>query len=212
MNADADQVESQESTDNIQSCCDGGDCCSPTSAGSGKKWKTVIFAVIVLAAGAVLANSLVRRSSGTSSAGRDQMGYASIELGANSGGSSTTSLWKSELDSLAALNTAAADVDGVFILLTGDDQQDSSVITKQIDAAAQTLTSSKFRISAFRLKQTAPEYEQLSKQMSVPCVLAMTKGGGVMPVSGQINETRLIQAFVAAMRPGSSCGPAGCCP
>jgi len=206
----------EEVSDCSQACCvpgtAGGDCCPTASAESGRGWKTVIFVVIVLAAGGVLAKSLVEKSNQTSSPSQDQTGFSAIQSGVNSKDISTSSLWRADLDSLSALNTAAADTDAVFILLLGEDQQDSSLFTSEINAAAQKLASAKFRVSAFRLKQTAPEYAQLSKQASMPCVLAMAKGGGMIPVSGQISETRLIQAFVAASRPSSGCGPAGCCP
>jgi len=39
----------------------------------------------------------------------------------------------------------------------------------------------------------------------------MVKGRGMSAVSGEINETKLVQAFVTASRP-SGCGPAGCGP
>jgi hypothetical protein len=49
--------------------------------------------------------------------------------------------------------------------------------------------------------------------MTLPGVLAMVKGKGMSPVSGEITETRLIQGFVAASNCGpGGCGPGGCCP
>ena len=122
------------------------------------------------------------------------------------------SIWGAELDSLASLNKVAANTDAVFILLSAKGPQDNQTITKEIDAAAQKILAKGVRVSAFRLRQGAPEYAQLSKQVSVPCVLAMVKGGGMSAVSGQINEAKLVQAFVTASRPSSGCGPAGCGP
>ena len=97
------------------------------------------------------------------------------------------SLWKAELDSLASLNTVAANTDAVFILLSAGDQQHNQTITSEIDAAAKKIKSSSVRVSAFRLKQAAPDYAQLAKQFSVPCVLA----------------------FVTASRPTAGCCPPG---
>ena len=119
------------------------------------------------------------------------------------------SLWKAELDSLASLNKGAANTDAVFILLSAKGPQDNQAITKEIDAAAQKITANGVRVSAFRLRQGAPEYAQLSKQISIPCVLAMVKGGGMSAVSGEISETKLVQAFVTASRPTSGCCPPG---
>jgi hypothetical protein len=120
-------------------------------------------------------------------------------------------LWGAELDTLASLNKVAVDTDAVFILLLAKGQQSDQAITKEIEAAAQKLLSDGTIVSAFRLKESAPNYEQLAKQVSVPSVLTMVKGLGMKAVSGEITETKLVQAFVAASRP-SSCGPAGCCP
>jgi hypothetical protein len=121
------------------------------------------------------------------------------------------SLWGPDLDSLASLNKVAADTDAVFVLLAANDQLNDQAITKEIESAAQKIMSNGSRVSAFRLKESAPDYAQLAKQVSVPSVIAMVKGRGMSAVSGEINETKLVQAFVAASR-SSGCGPAGCGP
>ena len=120
-------------------------------------------------------------------------------------------LWGPELDSLASLNKVAADTDAVFVLLAANDQLNDQAITKEIESAAKTIKSNGVRVSAFRLNKVAPDYAQLAKQVSVPSVIAMVKGRGMSAVSGEINETKLVQAFVTASRP-SGCGPAGCGP
>jgi len=121
------------------------------------------------------------------------------------------SLWGPELDSLASLNKVAADTDAVFILLTAEDQQKMQPVTSEIEAAAKKIQLSGTRISAFALKQDAPNYAQLAKQFSTPCVLAMVKGRGMSGVTGEITEAKLLQAFVRAAS-AISCGPSGCCP
>jgi hypothetical protein len=121
-----------------------------------------------------------------------------------------SSLWGEPLDSLASLNKVAADTDAVFILLTADDREGNQAATEQIEAAAKMIRNNGTRISAFRLNQGAPDYANLTKQLSLPSVLALVKGGGVRGVpAGQITETNLIQAFVAATRPASGCCPTG---
>jgi len=124
----------------------------------------------------------------------------------------TSSLWGKPLDSLASLIKVAAETDAVFILLAAEDKQNMQPITKQIEAAAKKVQSNGVRVSAFTLKKDAPNYAQLAKQLSIPCVLAMVKGRGMSGVSGDITETKLVQAFVMASRPSSGCGPAGCGP
>ena len=244
MNDDKEHVSSQESSSDLQPCCDGGSCCSSGSAGAGKNWKILVFILIVIAAGAVLARSIIRKSDSATEQG--QSTFASIQPEVKletplqqiaetrtkdptvSKGDTATStvtnekaeenvsykaspaLWGPELDSLASLNKIATDADAVFILLAADDQVDNQAAIKQIEAAAKKVQAGGTRISAFRLMQSAPNYANLTKQLSVPCVLAIVKGGGLSGVpADQITETKLVQAFVTASRPSSGCCPPG---
>ena len=245
MSENKEQAHGQENAGDLQSCCEGGDCCSPATGGAGKKWKMVVFLAIVVATGAVLARSFIGRSDST--ADQTQQSFAAIQPEVKSdspppgtaikGQTPTTTksssesasapsdttkedmpvkaapaLWGPELDSLASLNKAATNSDAVFILLAGDESQGSQTISKEIEAAAQKIQSAGVRVSAFSLKKGTQSYAQVAGQFPVPCVLAMVKGGGASGVSGPITETKLIQAFVAASRPSSGCGPAGCGP
>ena len=237
----------RENLDDSQACCPsgsaGGDCCPPASTESGKKWKTAVFVVIVVAAGTVLARSLLNKSDSTT--GQEKQAFATIQPEVESvtpsplaatanvetpaeskrsiespsvvnaptkaqvSDETAPSLWGKPLDSLASLSKVAAETDSVFILLAADDQQGNQTITNEIEAAAKKIQSNGISISAFTLKKSAPNYAQLTKQLSLPCVLAMVKGGGASGVSGEITEAKLIQAFVAASRPASACCPSG---
>ena len=130
----------------------------------------------------------------------------------NTPAKSALSLWGPDLDSLASLNNVATDTDAVFVFVAAGGPQNMQPVTEQIEAAVKKIKSNGVRVSVFRLKEAAPEYVQLAEQGSVPCVLAMVKGGGMSTVSGEITEARLVQAFVMASRPTSGCGPAGCPP
>ena len=220
MNDDKEKAGSRENAGDLQPCCDGGSCCPSGSDGGCKNWKIAMFVLIVVAAGVVLARSLISKSN--SAADQRQQLFATIPpdgkpdtpAAANiteTQGSDqpASSLWGEPLDSLASLNKVAADTDAVFILFAADDQESSQAATKQIEAAAKTIRGSGTRVSAFRLKQGTADYANLTKQLSVPCVLAMVKGRGLSGVSGEITETKLVQAFVAASRPASGCCPPG---
>ncbi len=240
----------QENPDDSQACCPSvsgsGDCCSPDSGSGGKSWKMLVFLVIVVAAGAVLARSFMKKSDSTtdqtqqlfatiqsegksdtpsssnaatevetsdkSKAGTDNLSTVKPAIKAPVSGELEPTLWGKPLDSLASLNKVAAETDAVFILLVAEDQQGNQTITKEIEAAARKIRSSGCRISAFTLKKDAPDYAQLAKQFSTPRVLAMVKGRGASGVSGDITESKLIQAFVTASRSSSGCGPSGCGP
>jgi len=222
MNDDKEKAGGQEEASNLQPCCDGGSCCPSGSDGGGKKWKIAVFILIVVAAGVVLARSLIGKSN--SAADQTQQLFATIQpdgkLDTPAVVSATTetqgsdqlasSLWGEPLDSLASLNKVAAGTDAVFILLAADDQVSSDAATKQIEAAAKTIRNGGTRVSAFRLTKDTPNYAQVAKQVSIPCVLTMVRGGGVSAVpADQITETKLVQAFVTASRPSSGCCPAG---
>jgi hypothetical protein len=131
----------------------------------------------------------------------------SSEKKANVSDKAVATLWGPELDSLASLNKVAAETDAVFILLAAEDKLKMESVTTEVEAAAKKIQGGGSRICAFTLKKDAPNYAQLAKQFSIPCVLAMVKGRGLRAVSGDITEAKLIQAFVMASRPQS-----GCCP
>jgi len=236
----------QESTSDTQRrCCPAsGDCCGPSAADSrGKTWKTLVFILIVIAAGVVLARSLMNRSDSIS--GEAQQAFAAIQPESRASANpaitrergteseiaveafsvtkdaskeeapdkSAPTLLFEPLDSLASLNEVAADFDAVFIFLGGEDELNIQPVTKEIEAAANKIRAGGVRVCAFTLKKDSPNYAPLVKQFSIPCVLAMVKGRGASGVSGEITETRLIQAYVTASRAGSSCchGSGGAC-
>jgi hypothetical protein len=243
MNDDKEQVGSQQTEGDLQPCCDGGSCCPSGSDGAGKNWKIVVFILIVVAAGSVLARSIIRKSDSSTEQGQNTFaaiqpvgiqdaslpkaeaktqdptaakGEATISAVTNENTEQdvpvkvSPTLWRPELDSIASLGKVTADTDAVFILLAADDQETTQAATKQIEAAAKIIQSNGVRISAFRLKQGAPNYANLAKQLSTPCVLAMVKGGSLSGVpADQITETKLVQAFVTASRPSSGCCPPG---
>jgi hypothetical protein len=86
VNENLEQSSGQESMDNAQPCCssssDGGSCCPSGSDGGGRGWKILVFLVIVIAAGVVLARSLINKSNSTCD--QTQEGFAAIEPEENS--------------------------------------------------------------------------------------------------------------------------------
>jgi hypothetical protein len=244
MNDEKEEAGKQQSESDLQSCCDGGSCCPSGSDGRGKSWKSAVFILVVLAAGVVLARSLMKKSDSATEQGQDTFaaiapqvtGDTPLLQNANATTQQPTApkhdadtpavanektkedvpdkalpaLWGPELGSLASLNEVAVNSDAVFILLVARDKQRDQAAAKEIEAAARTIQSSGVRVSAFRLSQGAPNYANFSKQLSTPCVLAMVKGGSISGVSAdQIAETKLVQAYVTASRPSSSCCPPG---
>ena len=215
----------KQSPEDSQECCpstsgDGG-CCSPASGGNRENWRTLIFFIVLAAAGLVLARSLMKKSNGApdeaqstfpaiaslEDTGTTPQANATVIEGTTDG--AEPALWGPDLDSLAALDNVATDVDTVFIFICGDDQQDTQTITGEIEAATKKIRSRGKKASAFRLKNDTVDYENMAEQFSVPTVLAMVKGLGYSAVSEQITEVKLLEAFVTASRATSACCPPG---
>jgi len=120
------------------------------------------------------------------------------------------------LDSLASLNKVAINQDAVFVFVPA---YGNDIVSKEtIDAIAsaeQKLKSSGLSIGLYTLRFSSPsnEYANLAAQLTLPGILVMSKGRGVGAVSGEITETKLLQAYVASSRAGG-CGPSspGCGP
>jgi hypothetical protein len=124
------------------------------------------------------------------------------------------------IDSLATLNKVAINQDAVFVFIPikGNDTVNKG-ITDAIASAEQKLKSNGVRIGLYTLQSSSPEYANIAAQLPPPGMLVMSKGKGMGGVSGEITETKLLQAYVASSRaggcgPSSSCGPStpGCGP
>lgn len=126
------------------------------------------------------------------------------------------------IDSLASLNKVAVNQDAVFVFVPayGNDIV-SKETTEAIASAEQKLKSSGLNIGLYTLRFSSPskEYANIAAQLPLPGMLVMSKGRGAGAVSGEITETKLLQAYVASSRvggcgPSSGCGPStpGCGP
>ncbi len=229
MDANKDNGKQAEScSDSSSPSCDV-DCCSPSSGGGGKSWKTVVFVVVILLAGAVAAHSLLTKNGKTASVsgeGASSFGTSSLfdEAGLSTG-SPTTSKQPSEtgavscgvtLDSIGSLAKLADErgANVAFIFLPGEDEDSTRTASAQVEAAINMLSAKGKQVAAFTLERGADGYDQLIKQFSVeslPSVIVAGKGCGAAAVSGEINETKLLRAFVVASTP-ASCRSEGCCP
>jgi hypothetical protein len=119
-----------------------------------------------------------------------------------------------EIGALAELNTVAAANDAVFVYVAGKNGTSSNPPAAAMQSAAKRIGSQGLKIGLFTLKAGTRDYDLLTAQMPVPGVLAAFKGRGMSATSGDITETKLIQAFVAASSAGGcgagGCGPGGC--
>lgn len=111
------------------------------------------------------------------------------------------------LESINSLNKVALNQDAVFIFIpTKTDEPASEKTNAAVLAAQRTLTSRGIKLGLYTLQASSPDYSAISNQVELPAILVASKGKGMGAVSGEVTETKLLQAFVASSRSG------GCCP
>ncbi len=111
MNDKNEQANGQQNESDLQPCCDGGSCCQSGSDGRNKSWKIAVFILIVLAAGAVLARSLLTKSDSPTEQDRNTFAAIQPEImgdtppeatmqNPTASNEASPALWGPELDSL----------------------------------------------------------------------------------------------------------------
>jgi len=215
MNKDSKQNDNMEVLKQETSACGSG--CDCHAKGSSGKTRMIIGVIVLAAAGALVARAVVKNNSTADAPA--SAGFAALPAAIQSSSNSVPAVVDTnavkEISALSELNTVAKDMDGVFVFLPGKTNAAVKEATTQIRSAAQTIERQmKGKIGIFTLKTDSRDYEQVSSQIAVPGTIAMVKGRGMAPVSGEITEAKLIQAFVSASSAGGGCGPSsgGCGP
>jgi len=210
--------EDRKQTDNMellkqQALACGPECgCHVTAASGRMRW--VLGLVVLVAAAAMAARAVIKGN--VASADKAVSGFAIGDISSATNNAPATAdaiAWK-EISALSDLNTVAANTNAVFVFLPDRKGRAGDVPTAQIQSAVRTIEARGSKLGVFTLKPGARDYEQITAQVAVPGVLAMVKGRGMKAVSGEITETKLVQAFVGASS-GGGCGPSaksGCCP
>jgi len=93
----------------------------------------------------------------------------------------------------------------VFVYIPAKNGKISNKTTSAILSAKQTLEKKNIKVDLYTLNSSSADY---SAQTKTPAVTVIYKGKGKSTVSGDINTTRLLQAYMAATLSGG-CG-AGC--
>jgi hypothetical protein len=211
-------MDSNKENANPPAC--GPDCSCSIKKGMSPRTKIVLLFVIIAVAGTVLANSLVNKSR-KEAATNSSPGYAVTlpepssstlgqkdSSGPNTAESQTVSF--KPLASLSALNTEALDFDGVFILLVKSESEKTPGILKEIAAAKNAIMAHGAHMGTYQLSSSSQDFAILSAQLQPPGVVVMIKGRGMKGVQGvDINQNKLLQAFMGAMQPTSCCSAGG---
>jgi hypothetical protein len=209
-------MDSNKENANPPTC--GPDCSCSNKKGLSPRTKIILLFVIIAVAGTVLANSLANKSRKEATP-NSSPGYAvTLPQAASSTLSQKDSSGPTEppivsfkpLASLSALNTDAMDVDGVFILLVKSEADKTPAMLKEIVASKNAIVERGTRMGTFQLSSTTQDFAMLSAQLQPPGVVIIVKGRGMKGVSGaDINQTKLLQAFMGAMQPTSCCAAGG---
>ena len=139
------------------------------------------------------------------------------QSGPDAQSSQATSKIGEYLPALSDLNKVALNQDAVFIFIPGAKNEPVQDRTNAAVLAAQkALKSSSIALGLYTLRTSSPDYTAVSRQVQAPAILVASKGRGMAAVSGEVTETKLLQAFVASSSAGgcapSGCGPSGCGP
>ena len=219
-NEDRKQTDNMELLKQQASGCSPGCDCHATGPSGRRRW--ILGMIVLLAAAALVARAVVK-DQGTSTQ-PDAAAFAAPTAAQTLGteGVSATPpaeaatmsgpIVGQEIGAFSELNAAAADTSAVFIFLPAKGQSTDVKAVNGIEAARRTIESKgATKIGLFTLKTDSPDYNQLSRQIALPGVIAMVKGRGAAVVSKELTETNLVQAFVTASS-ASGCGPGGCGP
>jgi uncharacterized protein YpmB len=203
-------------------CGPGCDCGKPSG---NKKAKVVICLIVLLA----ICGIFVYKVTNAKQTAQDntKAAFAAPILNQATGQESAVKSVEDKknvgevIDSLASLNKLAMNQDAVFVFIPANGNETISKETlNAIASSEQKLKSSNIRIGLYTLQfSPSKEYADIAAQLPPPSILVMSKGKGMGTVSGEITETKLLQAYVASSRaggcgPSSSCGPStpGCSP
>ena len=191
--------------------CDSGCSCHATGKPGKTRW--VIGAIVLVAAGVLVARDIVK----SDAAPPQTSGQAfALPIAATNSiaAAPTTEKSMEPIGALAELNSVAVKLDAVFVFLPGKDGTSSNSPASTMNKAARTIEAQGKKVGLFTLLPSSHDYDQIEGKMSLPGVLAMVKGHGMSAVSGDITETKLVQGYLAASSAGG-CGAsagAGCCP
>ena len=215
IESNKDETASAETKDtppqqNAPCCGPGCDCGKP--AGNSKLKVAVCLLVVVAVCGILLFKTTSARQN---TPGLGISGFSSPLATTAPGAAANnpgqrTGIGES-LPSIDALNTVAANLDSVFLLIPNKDNAPASKETGSAVAAVErTLKSKGIRTGIFTLQTGSPDYPDVAARMSAPGIVVLTKGRGMGIVSGRISESNLMQAYVASTRKGGCCPSGGC--
>ena len=209
---DARNGTNESGTPGAPACAPG---CGCHATGTGGRARWVLGAIVLLAAAVLVARAITKEGA----CQKPVTGFAVCPAAAGTSACAPKvvvalpgPLVGKELAALADLNAVATNMDAVFVYVPGKAGTTNAAPVAAIADASRTLAAQGIKVGLFTLKTGSTDHEKVAS--ATPGVLAMVKGGGAIPVSGDMTAEKLVQAYVAASRSGcgaGGCGPSGCC-
>jgi hypothetical protein len=206
-------TENAGSTGDSSGCGPGCRCEEPTGKVTTKLKIVVCLVVAVAVCGIILFKTTRARQNisdkgiaGFSNPFATKGKVAVLNSAGQQGGSGAM------LSAIAELNTTAAKLDTVFLVIPNMDNAPTSKETGSVLASVERILNTKgLSTGIYTLQANSPDYPDVAAKVTPPGIAVLTKGRSIGFVSGGISETTLMQAYVASTR-GGGCGPGGCPP
>ena len=229
-NSSKDGLHGKPTNETTTACGPGCDCGSPSGGGKAKIVITLVVLLVVAGIIAYKAFSGGQRDANNAATG-DKKGFAIAATAPNAApGEEPSAQDRVEpaqaapsvkndtrigqyIKSMSELNKVALNQDAVFIFIPAKEDETAGRATSAAVLSAQkALHAKNVKVGLFTLKTTSPDFRTLSSQVQVPAILVACKGRGMASVSGEVTETKLLQAFMASSRARGCCGAssAGC--
>lgn len=184
-------------------CC-GPDCGCNTQPPKSK-WKTFFFVLVVLAVAGILTYKLAFQSQATPVTESPGFNTGLAATQTRTGANTTAAV--EMLATMNALNEKAMNQDAVMVWVPGKDGSAMPPATlSALQSAQQTLQGKAVKLALYQLQNESADQNAMSRQLTLPAVLVLSKGRGMGTVTGEITQDKLMQAYVASSRTG------GCCP
>lgn len=179
-------------TKTVEAECGCGPDCDCHKSDISNDTKKIIFIIIVLIMAGIIAVKFCSKANAVTTKKNTQ-----------------TIAAEKFADTINSLNQINIKQDVAFVYIPQKNNEKISHQTKEAILSTQnTLNSKKISTSLYILSPKSIEYSHLSSQTTPPAILTIYRGKGKNYVSGKINQTRLLQSYMAALKAGD-CG-AGC--
>lgn len=177
-------------------CCCPPDCDCHKSAISDRTKKLILFLIILMIIGIIAVKMSAKA-------------HAAEPNSAKLKPSINKTLKENFGENITSLNKIKPTQEVAFVYIPTKNNKNTDAKTKSAAISAQKILSAKkIKTDLYTLSPDSKDYESTISQTKAPAILVIYKGKGKSTVSGDINTTKLLQAYMQASLAGG-CG-AGC--